>query len=218
VWPGRGPRGHGAPDLGHFSGTLIPEDMWLAGPPGLDSLPPIAAAAALLTPPGSPAPRVGAAGRLWAIAGHRGAYLSTGEAWRWIPAATLDRVELSRAVRLGASSSGPVEPVLVSGGPSGADALVIRRRSGGPPTVALARWDGAWEPGAESIPLPATASGVGELEATLDRPARRVVVAVDGHEVLRAEVDLLPLDSEDLHLGKTPPGMAFDRGARGPTR
>jgi hypothetical protein len=209
VWPGRGPRGHGAPDLGHFSGTLIPEDMWLAGPPGLHSLPTISADPALLTPPGSPAPTVGAAGRLWAIAGHRGAYLSTGDSWRWIPAATLDRVELSRTLRLEASSSGPLEPVLVSGGLSGADALVVRRRGGGPPTVALARWDGVWRPGAESAPLPATASGGGELEATLDRPARRVVVAFDGHEVLRASVDLETLRPEDLLIGDTPRGMAF---------
>ena len=49
VWPARGPRGSGARNIGYFSGTMIPEDMWVAGPPGLESLPLIAVEPAILT-------------------------------------------------------------------------------------------------------------------------------------------------------------------------
>src|SRR5262249_60233808 len=60
---GRGPRGHGAEPQGRFSGTIVPEAMLLAGPPGLESLPPLARLPAIYTeaaqePPASPAARV----------------------------------------------------------------------------------------------------------------------------------------------------------------
>jgi hypothetical protein len=85
VWLGRGPRGRGAPELDAFSGTILPEAMLAAGEPGLDSLPPIAPGPAVHTAADAPPPSSPVLGQLWVKDGKRGAYLWTGDRWRWIP-------------------------------------------------------------------------------------------------------------------------------------
>jgi hypothetical protein len=145
VWPGRGPRGAGAPNLGHFSGTIIPEDMWLAGPPGLESLPPISDEPAILTVSRTP-PRATTPGRLWAVAGRRGAWILTGGGWRWIPTEILEAVVFERPAAgavMSASHDGEVVPLLVSGDAEDADAVVLIREAEGV-VFAFARWDGTW--------------------------------------------------------------------------
>jgi hypothetical protein len=205
VWRGRGPRGPGARNIGHFSGTMIPEDMWLAGPPGLESLPPIAPAPAILTASRGDAPTAAAPGRLWAIAGRRGAFIRTEQGWRWIPTATLERVVLEHRVARLPQERGDVVPLLVSGAGDGADAVVLRRFDGESAVVALARWDDPWTLRAEGTPLP-----VGDLEeavvrVVLDRRDQTVLASLDGREVFRARADLQPLRPEDLLIGRPPP-------------
>ena len=205
VWPGRGPRGHGAPDLGKFSGTVIPEAMWLAGPPGLESLPAIASAPAVVTASPNDAPEAPAVGRLWAVAGHRGARIFTGEGWRWIPTATLESLVLEeRLGDLPEAAVGDITPILVSEEDDGADALVIRDLGGGGVAVALARWDGGWTLGAESPPIRKARLAAGVLRIRLDRREQLVVVTLDGDEVLRARVELRPLRPQDLLIGRMP--------------
>ena len=204
AWPGRGPRGTGARSIGRFSGTMIPEAMWLAGPPGLESLPPIAPAAVLTaskdTPPNGPT-----LGRLWAIAGRRGAYIFAAEGWRWIPTASLERVVLEHRVgELPLASTGDIVPIVVSGDAEGADAVVVRRLDDRRVAVGLARWDGAWTLGAESPPLSMVDVASGTLRVVLDRRDQTVVVAVDDREVFRTRAELQPLRPDGLLIGRTP--------------
>jgi hypothetical protein len=211
VWPGRGPRGHGAPIVGQFSGSLIPQAMIVAGPPGLASLPPIAPTPAVLAGARQDLPRAAPRGGLGIVAGRPGAWLFDGAAWRWIPRAFVERVRLQRPIAPAVGTAGDPVPILVSGDASGADAVVARRVGGGRVAFATARWNGAWSLGPSGPAVRPAADPAAALTVTLDRPARSVVVAMDGREVLRASVDLLPLACDRLLVGSSPDGMAFPR-------
>jgi hypothetical protein len=215
-WTARGPRGHGAPYLGHFSGTIIPEAMWRAGPPGLESLPPIAPAPALLARTSEERPATPAAGQLWLVAGRPGAYLFTGTAWRWIPRGSVDRVRLEWS--LAAAPAGRVEPVLVSGDASVADAVVVRHLGGGRVAFALARWSGGWSFGPEGKAVRPARGWPVSIAVTLDRPGRLAVVTLEGRETLRASADLHPLAGDRLLVGRTPRGVTLDGPGRRPSR
>jgi hypothetical protein len=207
VWPGRGPRGSGARNLGHFSGTMIPEDMWLAGPPGLESLPPIADEPAILTVSRTPPPRATTPGRLWAVAGRRGASILTEGGWRWIPTETLAAVVFERPPAdavMGANHDGEVVPVLVSGDAEDADGVVLIREAGGV-AFAFARWDGTWTMAEASARVALDDEGEGTLRVELDWDDQRVAVWVDDQEVLRARARLRPLRPDTLFVGRTPP-------------
>ena len=214
VWPGRGPRGHGAPDLGQFSGTLIPEAMWLAGPSGLESLPPIARVPAVLTVSPKDSPGAPAVGRLWALAGRRGARIFTGEGWRWIPIGTLESLVLEyRIGGLPAAAGGDITPILVSGNDDGADAVVVRDLGGGRVAIALARWDGVWTLGTQGPPIGRGEVAGGLLRVRLDRREQLVVVALDEAEVFRARAELQPLRPQDLFVGRAPRRRTSSMGA-----
>ncbi len=206
VWPARGPRGTGARNIGHFSGTMIPEDMWVAGPPGLESLPPIGSEPAILTASRTPAPPRVAPGRLWAVADSKGAFLATGEQWRWVPVGTLGSVVVERRVAdLAIPPSGPdVAPVLTSGDGDGADGLVVARQRDGRVRVALAEWDGSWTLGEASSPLALADRGDSVLRVLLSRRDREAVVWLDDEEVLRAPVELRPIRPDRLRIGRPP--------------
>jgi hypothetical protein len=205
VWPGRGPRGSGARNIGHFSGTLIPEDMWLAGPPGLESLPPLTDEPAILTATRTPPPDITTPGRLWAVAGRRGASVFTEGGWRWIPTRTLEAAVLDLPTRdLGRGVGDGIVPVLVSGDAQGADAVVLWKRAAKETVVALARWDGAWTPGETGSPLDLSPESGSRLRVVLDWADQEVVAWVDDDEVLRAQADLRPLRPDDLLVGRTP--------------
>jgi hypothetical protein len=208
LWLGRGPRGHGAVRLGHFSGTLIPEAMQIAGPPGLDTLPPIASFPAILTETKKSPPAPGDPGRLWVVAGARGAYISTQTRWRWIPRRFVERVRLERRLRLGGRTRGTRQPILFSGDESGADAVVIRHLGGRRVAFGLARWSDGWRFDTEG-PALSVPEGPGTVTVVLDRPARRVSVVLEGQEVLRTSADLRPLDPSLLRVGSLPRGMAL---------
>jgi hypothetical protein len=204
VWPGRGPRGHGARDLGRFSGTMIPEAMWLAGPPGLEALPPIAPSPVILTASKKAPPDAGTPGQLWAVAGQRGASIFTGEGWRWIPTASFERVTLEHRIGEQALGLKDTAPVLVSGNGDGADAIVVRPLDRQRVAIALARWDGSWTVHVEGAPIARSKLAEGAVRVVLDRPARLVRVTLDGEELLRAGVELAPLRAERMHVGRVP--------------
>jgi len=206
VWPGRGPRGTGARDIGRFSGTMIPEDMWLAGPPGLESLPPIEAAPAILTATRrTPPPDAATPGRLWAVAGRKGASIFTDGQWRWIPTAVLERVaHEQRAGELMIADQGDIVPILVSGSARDADAVVAMRRGDGWMVVALAHWDGSWTPGQTSPRMALADVTDAVLRVVLDPQQQEVVVWLDDREALRARAELRPIRPEHLFVGRTP--------------
>jgi hypothetical protein len=187
-----------------FSGTLVPEAMWLAGPAGLESLPPVAAVPALLFGPDETPPGRGRPGQLRVKAGTAGAEIFTGDGWRWIPRAFVDRVQASRRVAPG--PAGAWEPLLVCAGEGEADGLFVRDAGGGRLAFRLARWSGSWRTQAESRAVPAAAGSL--ATATFDRPARLATVSLEGQEVLRAEVDLLPLALPRIATGALPAPLA----------
>lgn len=218
VWLGRGPRGKGAPDRGRFSGTLISQAMLWASAPGLESLPPISAAPALLTEATEEPPRGAAAGQLWIPASRDGAYLFVGPTatkgsgdagWRWIPRHFVDRVQVERVVEFAARPPGTVEPVLVSGDEEGADGVYLRHQGPGLLAFGLARWRSGWhleEPGPS---LPFRPDLPRRLSVLLDHAGRRTRVLLDGQAALEANSDLGPIERTQLHLGKSPPGMSL---------
>jgi hypothetical protein len=79
---GRGPRGKGALDRGHFSGTILSQGLLWAAPPGLESLPPISLG---LDSEAEEPPALPGLGQVWIPPGKDGAYLFDGKEWRWIP-------------------------------------------------------------------------------------------------------------------------------------
>lgn len=209
---GRGPRGRGAIDLGHFSGTIIPEPMTWAGRPGLESLPSLAPLPAVYTDavdekPVSPAP-----GLLWIPAGKEGAYLFAGAEWRWIPRAFVDRVGVDRSVTFAVQPVGAVEPLVASGRPEGADAVYVRHMGSGRAALGLARWRGAWELGSPGVPFSLDPGRARPLRVVLDRAAASVTAQVEGREVLRTQADLAPLDRALIAVGRSPEGLTLGRG------
>jgi hypothetical protein len=205
VWPGRGPRGSGARAVGHFSGTMIPEDMWLAGPPGLESLPSMAPEPAILTPSRTPPPDTGTPGRLWVAAGRRGASILTDGGWRWIPAETVDAVVLRRpAERLRRDDEEVTAPILVSGDGESAEGVILRRGAEGD-SVVFARWDGTWTPAEIGLPVDLGNGADATLRVVLDRRSREVAAWLGGREILRARAELGPLRPQWLFVGRMPP-------------
>jgi hypothetical protein len=201
LWPGRGPRGRDAPVLPLFSGSLVPEAMLQAGPPGLESLPPVADAPATVFDESDRAPGPASPGQLRVRAATSGAEIFTGTGWRWIPRAFVDAVRATGPV--GPRSAG-WSPFLVSGGLEGADG-VFARREGGRLVLRLARWDGAWRTRSEGV---ADGAGPGAVASVaLDRAAGVATAAVGGRTVLSARAELLPLGLARLRLGTLPPGL-----------
>jgi hypothetical protein len=201
IWPGRGPRGRDAPTLPPFSGSLIPEAMMLAGPPGLERLPPVADAPAVVFDEASPAAGPAGPGQLRVRAATSGAEIFTGSSWRWIPRAFVDAVRATRRIE---AAAGEWAPVLVSGGPAGADG-VFARRLGGRVHFRLARWDEGWRVVSEGLAVGERPGALAEV--TLDRAAGKATASYGGVTVLAARVDLLPLALARLRLGALPPGL-----------
>ena len=218
VWLGRGPRGKGAMDRGRFSGTLISQAMLWATPPGLESLPRVAAAPALYTETTDEPPTGAAPGQLWIPASRDGAYLfvgptalrgSGGSGWRWVPRVFVDRVQVERVVEFAARPPGTVEPVLVSGDDDAADGVYVRHQGPGRLAFGLARWRSGWDLGAPGPSTPLRPDLPHTLAVLLDRAGRRTRVVLDGQAVLDVDSDLGPIDRARLYLGKSPPGLSL---------
>jgi hypothetical protein len=209
---GRGPRGHGALSLGRFSGTIVPEAMLWAGPPGLESLPPISTLPALYTDSAEERPAAGD-GQLWIPAGKEGAYERVGAQWRWIPRVFVDRVRADRTIEPVAQPAEAVEPILSSGDADGADLVCLRHLGGGRASFAYARWRGHLEMRASGEPFAVRTGRPSELSVLFDRPAGDVVVRLDGREALHARADLLAIDRARLAVGRGPEGVAIGKGA-----
>jgi hypothetical protein len=184
-----------------FSGSLVPEAMLQAGPPGLESLPPVADAPAIVFDDADPAPGPAGPGQLRVRAATSGAEVFTGTGWRWIPRAFVDAVRATRPVEPGSAGW---SPLLVSGGLEGADG-VFARREGGRLVLRLARWDGAWRTRSEGVADGARPGAVASV--ALDRAAGVATAGVDGRTVLSATAELLPLALPRLRLGALPPGL-----------
>ena len=201
AWPGRGPRGSGAPEIGAFTGTIVPEAMRLAGPPGLDELPPILPAPALVASRRSDRPAA-AVGQLRLVAGRAGADILTQRGWRWLPCPRVERVWLER--RLDPATDDKWHPLLASGDASGADAVIVRQLAGGRCRVALARWQVGWRIGAAGAAVRIRDGTAGVL---LDGVRGLAIVTLDGQEALRARAELLPLSGPQLEIGALPAGV-----------
>jgi hypothetical protein len=209
VWSARGPKGHDAPDLGCFSGTIVPEAMMLAGPPGLESLPSLAPLPALYTE-GTDPPPAAAPGQLWVSAAKPGAFVSTGAGWRWVPRCFVDRLLVRRRITLAALGPGTIEPVLSWGDGKVFDAVFVRHLGGGRVAFGLAQARGTWTLGPTG-PQDAASAGAAPrpLAILIDRVEGRLRVDLDGREVLSARADLAPLgrawtrvgDAPGMHLG-----------------
>jgi hypothetical protein len=204
LWPGRGPRGHDAPAMDGFSGTIIPEAMWLAGPPGLESLPPIARTPAIASETRAE-PLAAEEGQLRLVAGRAGADIFAAGGWRWIPCPSVDRLRLERALPQGAR--GGAQPLVASGDGSQADVLLVRYLPRERVRFELARW----RAGARVVAAGAAVEpGDGRAVVTLDRAAGEVRVRLAGREVLSASGELLPLSGRRLYLGRMPPGLRLE--------
>jgi hypothetical protein len=204
LWPGRGPRGHGAQALDGFGGVIIPEAMWLAGPPGLESLPPIARIPAIGSATRAE-PAAAEKGQLRLVAGRPGADIFTGDGWRWIPCPSVDRLQLERPLRRDAR--GGAQPLVASGDASQADVLLVRYLPRERVRFELARWRGG-----DRVVAAGAAVEQGDRPAvvTLDRVAGEVRVRLGGREVLRTSDELLPLSGRRLYLDQMPPGLSLE--------
>lgn len=213
VWLGRGPKGKGAVDIGHFSGSLVSQTMMWAGPLGLDALPRISAEPAILTETAEERPSRAVTGQLWVPAGRDGAYLFVGPGWRWVPRHFVDRLRVERAVEIADLPPGAVEPVLVSGDEAGADGIYMRHEGHGRLTFGLARWHSGWDLGTAGSPTDARPGRTRTVRVLLDRPGRQAIVLLDGQAVMRATTDLRAIDRSLVFVGKSPPGMTLGRPA-----
>ena len=210
VWSARGPRGHGAPDLGCFSGTIVTEAMMLAGPPGLESLPSLAPLPALQTDGTDPPPSA-APGQLWVSTAKPGAFVSTGGRWRWVPRCFLDRLLVRRPIALGAPRPGTVEPVLSWGDGKVFDAVFVRHLGGGRVAFGLAQARDSWIFGATGPEGVSSATAAPHaLSILLDRVEGRLRVDLDDRAVLSIHADLAPLGRAFTRLGALPPGRPFE--------
>jgi hypothetical protein len=139
------------------------------------------------------------------VAGHEGAWISTGDGWRWIPAATLGAIAFEAPIEdLLRDEGDHIVPILTSGSAGGADAVVAKREGDGRVAVALARWDGGWTLGATKPQMPLGDVSTSRLSVLLDRRNREVVVWRDEQEVLRARAELRPIRPRDLLIGRAP--------------
>jgi hypothetical protein len=222
LWSSRGPKGHDAPNLGCFSGTVVPEAMMLAGPPGLESLPPLAPLPALYTE-GTEPPPAASPGQLWVPAAKPGVFVSTGGGWRWLPRCFLDRLLVRRPITLGSPRPGTVEPLLSWGDGQVFDAVFVRHLGGRRVAFGLAQARDSWTFGATGPEATGSANAAPhELSILLDRVEGRLRVDLDGREVLSTHADLAPLGRAFTRLGALPPGRPFEPGTSGgplpPTR
>jgi hypothetical protein len=202
VWPARGPRGHDAPDLGCFSGTIIPEAMTLAGPPGLESLPSLAPLPALYTE-GTDPPPLAAPGQLWVSAVKPGAFVSTAAGWRWVPRCFVDRLLVQRPITLALRGPGTIEPVLSWGDGKASDAVFVRHLGGGRVAFGLAQSRSSWDLGPTGSDVPVGAAPH-SLAILVDRVEGRLRVDLDGREVLSTRADLAPLGPAWTKVGSAP--------------
>jgi hypothetical protein len=210
VWSARGPRGHGAPDLGCFSGTIVTEAMMFAGPPGLESLPSLAPLPALQTegtdPPASAVP-----GQLW-VSAKPGAFVFTDGPLRWVPRCFVDRLLVRHPIALQALRAGTVEPVLSWGDGKIFDAVFVRHLGGGRVAFGLAQArDGdTWTFGATGPEGSWSATTAPhDVSILLDRVEGRLRVDLDGRAVLSIDADLAPLGRSFTRLGALPPERPF---------
>ena len=213
TWVGRGVKGKGAVNLGRFSGVILTQGMLWAAPPGIEALPPIAAAPALLTETADTPPPAPVLGELWVPATIEGAYLFADPDWRWIPIYFLDRVRLERKVVFSLLPAGSVEPIFVSGDEAAASGVFARHLGGSRVAFGLAGWRGAWELGSTGPPVDALPGRPQALSVTFDRPAGSVLVLLGGREVLRARAELAPILRAALAVGESPAGMTLGRAA-----
>ncbi|HXB57631.1 MAG TPA: hypothetical protein VN461_22915, partial [Vicinamibacteria bacterium] len=183
-----------------------------AAPPGLEALPPIAAAPALLTETDTPPPAP-VMGQLWVPASREGAYLFAGPDWRWIPIYSLDRVRLDRQVIFSALPAGSVEPILVWGGEAATSGIFARHLGGSRVAFGLAAWRGAWELGPAGPAVDAFPGRPQALSLLLDRPAGSALVLLREREVLRARAELAPIVRARLAVGDSPAGMTLGRAS-----
>jgi hypothetical protein len=186
--------------------------LW-AALPGLEALPPIAAAPAILTETADPPPSAPAFGQLWVPASREGAYLFAGPGWRWIPLYFLDRVRMERRVAFSDLPSGSVEPLLISGDETAANGVFARHLGGSRVAFGLAAWREAWQTGPTGPAVDALPGRPQALSVTLDRPAGSVLVLLGGREVLRARVELAPILRARLAVGESPAGMTLGRAS-----
>jgi hypothetical protein len=207
VWSARGPRGHGAPDLGCFSGTIVTEAMMWAGPPGLESLPSLASVPALQTDGPDPPPSA-VPGQLW-VSAKPGAFVSTALGWRWVPRCFLDRLLVRRPIALGSVRPGTVEPVLSWGDGTVFDAVYVRHLGGGRVAFGLAQAREAWTFGPMGREEPFAAAAPHALAILLDRAGGRLRVDLDDRAVLSIDADLAPLGRSFTRIGALPPGLPF---------
>jgi hypothetical protein len=213
TWVGRGPKGKGAVNLGRFSGVILTQGMLWAAPPGLETLPPIAAAPALLTETTDPPPAAPVLGQLWVPASREGAYLFADPSWRWIPVYFLDRVRVDRKAIFSALPPGSVEPILVAGDEAAASGVFARHLGGARVAFGVALWRGTWETGPTGPAVDALPGLPQTLSVTLDRPAGSVFVLLGGCDVLRAKVELAPILRAGLVVGESPAGMTLGRAS-----
>jgi hypothetical protein len=202
---GRGPRGHGAPDFGQFSGTLLSEPFLAAAAPGLESAPAISTRPAVYSPVGVSPPADPPLGQLWVPAEEQGAYLFCASGWRWVPRYALDRVALESSLPPGDAGRG-VEPVFFSGSSAAADAVFVRHLGGGRCAFGVARWDGQRWLFQPVGPVQPASPQARALRVTLDRPAGLVLVELDGAVALRSTLALAPILRAGLRL--VPPAGA----------
>jgi hypothetical protein len=202
AWFGRGPKGLGR-QFAAFSGTILPEAMWLAGPPGLESLPPILPAPAIVRERRDE--EAGATvGQTRLVAGRAGADLFTSSGWRWIPLPFVERAFYSG--RISPRADAEWRPLLAWGDTVTTEALLLRGASDRHRRLALAAWTGSWSVDETA----ASDGGEGRFDVSIDRPGRTLTVDLDGHRVLSSSRELPPLSGARLYVGELPPGVRLE--------
>jgi hypothetical protein len=178
--------------------------MTVAGPPGLESLPPLVPLPALYTS-GADAPAGAVTGQLWVSALKPGAAVFTGGGWRWIPRCFLDRLEARRRIAFAAAKPGTIEPILSWGDGRAFDSVFVRHVGGGRVAFGLAQSRGSWSFGARGQGDALAPGAAAHLVVIrLDRVADLVRVEVDGREVFSARADLAPIGEAWTRLGAGP--------------
>jgi hypothetical protein len=204
VWDSRGPRGHGAPYLGRFSGTVISEAMLNGTPPGLEDLSHLSSRPAVVTRGTASPPIASEAGQLWVPLDREGAYARIGDAWRWIPRHYLDRVQCELDLTLGSAAPGTIEDVFSWSEEPTRAALVVRYAAPGAVAVGFAEgspesgWRIVGEGRALTIPAPPARAAI-----LLDRVAQRVRVSLSGTPALDLKAPLPAIARTSVRLGSS---------------